>query len=141
MTNVFELPTYEECPDLRDFVFPERIERIVLYHGTSTKFRKKIIKEGLRPSRETGNYVQGIAFTDGDRVYLGREVAARAKADETIQTFGGRIIVVKAIVDAKGLVIDDKVLRFKYVSDWKESMRHFDTCAYMGTIKDVGIIG
>jgi hypothetical protein len=73
---------------------------IELYHGTTTFFRERILREGLRPYRETGYSVwEGLTNYRPDLIYLTSDVEQALRwTVNPVSKFGGSPLVVKALL-------------------------------------------
>jgi len=117
---------------------PDSIETIILYHGTSTLFLDAILKEGLKPRKETGisNWIPPFE-SHPDFVYLGtmeevKTVGGKGYTEDMTNDKGHQVII-EIEVDTKNLYPDTDIM--KEVDTWYESLIEVRTCAYKGSIK------
>ena len=128
----------------------ERGRKVRLYHGTSSSLLPTILREGLRPNRETGvkNWTGTGLRHNVNAIYLASD-AARAKfyaehsAEE--QHAAGRLdaepVVLLVDVPTDGLLADDDWLRREFgddaaahASDWHASLTQFGQVAFLGNV-------
>lgn len=133
MNSIYECPPLEDNLKLDELEIPPEINRIILYHGTTSKFLDQIVSSGLKPRNQTGNSVyDGHIESNGELVYLARQEVAEGAASQAMEKFGGDRIVVKIETDVSDLTHDEDVERIFGTTGWKESLRLNGTCAYKG---------
>lgn len=72
---------------------------MILFHGTSDKFLKSILRHGLRPRMDTGKSTyDGELESHAERVYLTDTYALQFGAN-AVEKHGGRVMVVVCKVD------------------------------------------
>jgi len=126
----------------------ESIESIILYHGTSSFYLERILKEGLKPRKNTGVNTWKAAGPDmvsnSEKIYLGTRRMAEMRGESAINLHSyynkskisnildGKCYVVlfELEVDANKLVPDED----SHKSTWHESLITLHSCAYEGVI-------
>lgn len=133
----------------------EKGRTVRLYHGTNSALLPTILREGLRPNRETGvkNWTGTGLRHNVAAIYLASD-AARAKyyAEHSTeeQHAAGRLdaepVVLLVDVPTDGLLADDDWLRREFgdaagahASDWHASLTQFGQVAYLGNIPQAAI--
>jgi RNA:NAD 2'-phosphotransferase (TPT1/KptA family) len=128
----------------------ERGRTVRLYHGTNSALLPTILREGLRPNRETGvkNWTGTELRHNVAAIYLASDVErARYYAEHSAeeQRAAGRLdaepVVLVVAVPTDGLLADDDWLRREFgdaaqshASDWHASLTQFGQVAFLGKI-------
>jgi hypothetical protein len=118
-------------------VNPNYIETIILYHGTSTLFLDSILKEGLKPRKETGvsNWVPHLE-SHPDFVYFGTRRDAESIGgkgyDEQMTNDKEHQVIMEVEVDTKNLYPDTDTMGL--AKTWYESFLQVCGVAYKGSI-------
>ncbi len=138
MTATYECPPLENNLNMDELVIPKDISRVVLYHGTSSKFRDEILTKGLRSRNQTGNSVyDGHIASDETLVYLARKEVAEGAASLALDKYGEDRTVVAVEVDISHLVEDEDVRKIFGATGWRESLRLNGTCAHNGPVNSI----
>lgn len=105
---------------------------MILFHGTSTRFRTQIMRNGLQPRIATGRsvYAGKEAFgkqleSSPDRIYL-TDVYPVQFGTLAVQTFGGSVLVLAVDVDESALLPDTD---FLHCGTGIACLRHAGTCS------------
>jgi len=134
----FRIDESIEREDWLKNIHPEEIETIILYHGTSTLFLDSILKEGLKPRKETGisNWVPHLE-SHPDFVYLGTRRDAESMGgrgyDEQMTNGKGHQVIIEVEVDTKNLYPDTDTMGL--AKTWYESFLQVCGVAYKGIIQ------
>jgi hypothetical protein len=127
-------------------ISPEQIETIILYHGSSTLFLDFILKEGLKPRKETGisNWAQNDVpnlESHPDFVYLvtmeDAKVLGGKEYTEDLTHRKGHLVIIEVEVDTKNLYPDTDFIKELYT--WYESLIEHGSVAYRGSISPENI--
>lgn len=117
----------------------QKCDQMILYHGTSSTFLEKILKEGLKPRELTGNSCYDKGESNPKLVYLGPSSTANALIGRSLQKYGGYMVIFKLLVDADKLVPDEDSKEEK----WEYSLATYESasCAHKGIIPPERILG
>jgi hypothetical protein len=133
----------------------ERGRKVRLYHGTNSALLPTILREGLRPNRETGvkNWTGTGLRHNVAAIYLASDMAraeyyAGHSAEE--QHAAGRLdaepVVLLVDVPTDGLLADDDWLRREFgddaaahASDWHANITQFGQVAFLGNVPRAAI--
>lgn len=120
---------------------PEKIDKIILYHGTTDRLLERICRDGLLPRDMSGIEATDAGYDDNPlspspslegRVYLGVKSIARGFGSErAVDKWGGTRVVIGVEVDTKNLVPDEDSKK----ETWYESLEVCGCCAHRGKIR------
>ena len=90
-------------------------DKLILYHGTTTKFKDRILSEGLKSRKHTGNSTwSGVRNNRNeslesnlDLIYVGNLFKARHLGVEAPERYGGDLILFKLLLDRNDLLPDE----------------------------------
>lgn len=88
---------------------------MLLYHGTSSKFLKSILNEGLKPQEETGIFNYPAEHVEPDRVYLGNITHACIFGNVSIKKYGGEVIILELELEGTDIVSDIGAFTYAYI--------------------------
>ncbi|MGV8151711.1 MAG: hypothetical protein ACP5OG_01395 [Candidatus Nanoarchaeia archaeon] len=114
---------------------------IILYHATPVKFLDSILKNGLKPSRETGNRSWRLGDETGgemDKVYLGTKESIQ-KISKQIDPKSSVYILEVHVPEANLFPDEDSGY-----DNWIDSLKqNFKTCSYKGSISpnNLSVVG
>lgn len=126
--------------------FINEFDYLVAYHGTTNRVREAIEEEGLRTRSETEvPSIDSKAESHPDKIYFGvaeKGGFPRRRANEIAKGIGGRVLLVKAILDTSRLFPDEDAVHFKAKpGDAFYSIYELRTVAHIGSVAPPGAKG
>lgn len=116
------------------------MEKMKLYHGTSSIYLDSILENGLLPRKDTGNSNYEVQDVWGanyglesyfDRVYLTNSPEkANLLGKQAVDINGGEVIVLEVLVDKEKLLPDEDSNK----QTWQASLLEIKSVAYKGNI-------
>lgn len=108
--------------------------KIVLLHGTSSRFMRRIMRNGLLPRHQSGNSVYAGEVTQGGQdlesnpelVYL-TDTYPIAFAGNAVRKYGGNLMVVGVVVSSDDLLPDEDFAH--QCENAKQCLHDYGTCA------------
>jgi hypothetical protein len=121
----------DECiPDINE------VKTIIAYHGTTSALKDSIARNGLvprkdNPQRKSTSILTGNPESQRDLVYFTTRTIALMEYALAVEIYGGRPMVVKAVLDADNVFPDEDADGAK---NWKESFYETNTIAHRGVV-------
>jgi len=138
MSEAYQMPHIERvmCYSFRHFDIPEEVNRIRLFHGTSTVFLPKILDRGLVNCVTSGEMIDdGDWASEPCMVYLGHQYRCLCEyAARTVRKKGGERILVEVEIPVDSRIEEDREEIRGYFTNWKQSLEHFLICSYRGNL-------